>query len=237
MREPFRLGMALVLLLVALAPRGARADETAATEPKAEADRSKLIYVDPNGKEKLIEEGGTIVKRGYLGIELTELTPELRLHFGAPESAGVMIARVVPGSPAERAGLRVGDIITALDGSPVESSWDMRARVRPLDEGAVVQLEVRRDGQPQTLSATLEQRERREVDFAPLLMNSGDADRIMSFRLTPGAGGEGSSSEGAPAGPKLRLRAAPSPREEMLERKLKGLEKRLKELESRIPKN
>ena len=45
---------------------------------------------------------------GYLGVELVDLTPELREHFGAPRDVGVMVGRVEPGSPAARAGLEVG---------------------------------------------------------------------------------------------------------------------------------
>jgi len=199
----------------------ARPETTAGTpgEPR-EAEKSQLVYVDENGEKKVVEGTGTLVKRGYLGVELTELTPELRAHFGAPQDAGVMVARVMAGSPADKAGLKVGDIITSLDGKAVESSWDVRARVRALGEGAVLPLEV--------------QRERREMDLAPFLMKKGDADRIMGFPRLPGAA---PAPPGAPDGGDMRLHPSfHSPREEMLERKLKALEKRLNELENRLPK-
>src|SRR5258708_4887988 len=109
----------------------ARPETTAGTpgEPR-EAEKSQLVYVDENGEKKVVEGTGTLVKRGYLGVELTELTPELRAHFGAPQDTGVMVARVVAGSPADKAGLKVGDIITSLDGKAVESSSDGRDRGR-----------------------------------------------------------------------------------------------------------
>jgi membrane-associated protease RseP (regulator of RpoE activity) len=210
--------------------------ETSAGTPGEphEGDKSKLVYVDENGEQKVVEGTGTVVKRGYLGVELTELTPELRAHFGAPKDAGVMVARVVSGSPADKAGLKVGDIITSLDRKAVESSWDVRARVRALAEGAALPLEVQRDGRSEALTATVVQRERREMDLAPFLMKNGDADRLMGFPRLPGA------APGAPGGPdagEMRLHPSfHSPREEMLERKLKALEKRLNELENRLPK-
>jgi len=213
----------------------ARPETTAGVpgEPR-EAETSKLFYVDENGEKKVVEGTGTVVKRGYLGVELTELTPELRAHFAAPQDAGVMVARVVAGSPAEKAGLKVGDIITSLDGKPVESSWDVRARVRALGEGAVLPLEVQRDGRSEALTATVVQRERREMDLAPFLMKNGDADRIMGLRRLPGAA---PAPPGAPEGGDMRLHPSfHSQREEMLEKKLRALEKRLNELENRLPK-
>jgi len=198
------------------------------------ADRSKLICIGEDGQEKVIEGRGTLAKRGYLGVELSELTPELRAHFGAPESAGVMVARVVPGSPAEKAGLKIGDIVTGLDGKPVDSSWDVRARVRPLADGAVLPIAVWRDGKSLELTATVAQKERREIDLTPFLMKGADAERIMTFRRLPGPAAEGDALDGAVA-PKMRVQPR-TPREEMLEKKLKALEKRLNELESRLPR-
>lgn len=64
---------------------------------------------------------GWRIRRGWIGVEAIELPPSLRAYFGAPESAGIMVSRVVPASPAEIAGIRVGDVIYAADGNPVAS--------------------------------------------------------------------------------------------------------------------
>jgi membrane-associated protease RseP (regulator of RpoE activity) len=223
------IAFAALLLAGAVPQTGAARAQTGAAAPapadKVEVEKSKLIYVDENGEETVVQGAGTLVKRGYLGVDLTELTPELRAHFGAPQDAGVMVARVVPGSPAEKAGLEIGDIITSLDGKPVESSWDVRSRVRALGDGAALPLEVQRGGKPLALSATVVQRERREMDLAPFLL-----------RRAPGS--PGSPEGGAPNGtqaPRLRIQRFLSPREEMLEKKLKALEKRLNDLENRLP--
>ena len=97
----------------------------------------------------------------FLGVQLSELTPELRTHFGVPDDAGVMVGKVVEDSPALRAGLEVGDIVTAVDGEPVASAAALARAMRDREDGDTVVLEVWRDSQVQKIDAALEERERR----------------------------------------------------------------------------
>lgn len=126
-------------------------------------------------------------ERGYLGVELTDLTPELRTHFGARDDAGVLIGRVAEESPAARAGLRVGDVLTHIDGQPVGSSFDATARVGGHEEGTMVALEVVRGGRVETLSATLEKRERAQISVRPLLRRLGEEGSTFTYEVDPGA--------------------------------------------------
>lgn len=98
--------------------------------------------------------------RAFLGVQLSDLTPELRAHFGVPDDAGVMVGKVVDGSPALRAGLEVGDIVTAVDGESVGSASELARLIRGHEDGETVVLEVWRDGKMEKISATLEERER-----------------------------------------------------------------------------
>lgn len=110
----------------------------------------------------------TATPRGYLGVQLTDLTPELREHFRVPRDAGVLVAKVVPDSPAAKAGLRVGDIITAVDGERAEDPGDVTRAVRDKKKGDSVRLDYSRDGANGTAVATVERREVREVDLNDL---------------------------------------------------------------------
>lgn len=113
---------------------------------------------------------------GYLGVELTELGSELRRHFGAPEDRGVMVAKVTADSPAARAGLKVGDVIAAVDGEPVKSSWGLGGKVRRAEEGQAVTLEVYRDGRRLDLVAEVAHREgMRVIDVGDLVGKSLDS--------------------------------------------------------------
>ena len=98
--------------------------------------------------------------RGYLGVGLRELTTELQVHFGAPEGSGVLVASVSDPSPAAAAGIRVGDVITAVDGLAVDSARDLSREIRHRP-GDAVTIELSRDGQPRRLSATLGEKEAR----------------------------------------------------------------------------
>lgn len=100
----------------------------------------------------------THVGGGYLGVQLAELTPELRTHFGVDAEAGVMISKVLDDSPAARAGLEVGDIVSAVDGEPVAHGQALAHAIRQKDEGQTVLLEVWRDGSVLKLSAAVEER-------------------------------------------------------------------------------
>jgi hypothetical protein len=109
-----------------------------------------------------------------LGVQLTNLSRELRTHFGADEDAGVMISGVTPDSPAEKAGLRVGDIITSIDGEEASSTSDVSRLIRRKEEGDIAEIGVLRDKSALTLSATIEERARSEVDLGDFFLEDCD---------------------------------------------------------------
>jgi membrane-associated protease RseP (regulator of RpoE activity) len=98
-------------------------------------------------------------RAGYLGVVLAPMTPELRAHEGAPEEAGVLVSKVIDDSPAARAGIRVGDVISAVDGEAVATPHDLAHAIRGREDGATVNVELWRDGAVQTLTAAVEERE------------------------------------------------------------------------------
>lgn len=95
--------------------------------------------------------------RGFLGVGLRELTPELQTHFGAPEGSGVLVASVSNDSPAASAGIQVGDVITAVDGLTVDSPRDLSREVRHRP-GDSVAIELYRDGKRRQVTAALAER-------------------------------------------------------------------------------
>ncbi len=133
----------------------------------------RMIFIGEDGEHHEIEGGhGDHVwvahggghghhgqKGGFLGVQMTELTPELRVHFGVPDDAGVMVSKVVDDSPASRAGVEVGDVVSAVDGEAVGSGNALARAIRGHEDGEAVQLEIWRGGQVQTLTANLEERE------------------------------------------------------------------------------
>jgi predicted metalloprotease with PDZ domain len=103
--------------------------------------------------------------KGRLGLMLMGLTPELRTHFGATNTAGVLVARVEVGSPAAKAGVRVGDVLTRTNEQTVDDAGDVRAAISSAKKGDTVELVVVRDRKPLTLKVVL-------ADDAPPPMSS-----------------------------------------------------------------
>jgi serine protease Do len=95
------------------------------------------------------------VTRGYMGILPQELTPEMAKAFGVSNIHGVAIAQVEPKSPAQSAGLKVGDVITAVNGTPVEDVNSFRLQVAGFAPGTTLHLKVERNGQTMDLPVTL----------------------------------------------------------------------------------
>ncbi|MFM7316375.1 MAG: trypsin-like peptidase domain-containing protein [bacterium] len=86
------------------------------------------------------------VTRGFFGIRLQSLSESLAREFGVASGKGALVSSVVPGSPAAQAGLLSGDVITSMDGKPVEDSAKLRVQISALEVGRSVDVEYLRDG-------------------------------------------------------------------------------------------
>jgi serine protease Do len=107
------------------------------------------------------------VTRGWLGVGIQPVTPDIAKSLGRAETTGVLVASVSEGSPAEKAGLKAGDIITEYDGRKVERASDLPRAVAGTPVGRDVRLGVVRDGTPMTLTAkvaALDAKEPREAE-------------------------------------------------------------------------
>jgi serine protease Do len=101
--------------------------------------------------------------RGYLGVAVQEMTPAVATGLGLPASRGIVVADVTPDGPAARAGSRRGDVITAIDGKPVDDVGHFRNHVASAAPGSKVRLTILRDGREQTLEATVGEAPERPV--------------------------------------------------------------------------
>ncbi|MGH7326394.1 MAG: trypsin-like peptidase domain-containing protein [Candidatus Rokuibacteriota bacterium] len=103
------------------------------------------------------------VVRGYLGVGVTPVSPELARRNGLDEPRGALVTEVVEGSPAARAGLKQGDVIVSFEGRPVRTPRDLTRAVAATPPGTKVTLEVAgREGR-RTLTATLSELEERQT--------------------------------------------------------------------------
>ena len=95
------------------------------------------------------------VTRGWLGVVVQEVTRGLAQSFGMPRAEGALVARVIPGSPAETAGIQPGDVILSFDGQELVASNALPPMVGAMDPGATVPLKLLRDGKQQSLKVEI----------------------------------------------------------------------------------
>src|SRR5579863_6895909 len=95
------------------------------------------------------------VTRGYMGIQPQELTPELAKSFGISNTHGVAVATVAPDSPAAKAGLKVGDVVTAVNGVNIEDENSFRLQIAGFAPGTTIHLKLDRSGQAMDVPVTL----------------------------------------------------------------------------------
>jgi len=103
--------------------------------------------------EQLIKYG--TVKRGQLGVSMYTVTPDIAHSLGLPSAVGALVSQVVEGSPAERAGIRTGDVITSVNGQPVKSNSELRNTIGLLRVGDKLDIGLVRDGKPVRVSAVI----------------------------------------------------------------------------------
>ncbi len=95
------------------------------------------------------------VERGEIGVSLGPMDNTVAKAFGLPEKEGGLVEKVNPGSPAEKAGIRRGDIILKLNGVPVKDRNDLVLRLSQVAPGTTVQLQIYRNGETRTVPVTL----------------------------------------------------------------------------------
>lgn len=118
--------------------------------------------IPSNQAEKVIAQlekfGST--RRGWLGVSVQDITDELAQQMGMETGSGALIAQAHPDSPAQKAGIKAGDIIIEFDGQPVENSSSLIRLVGNATAGNESQVKIWRDGKEKTVIVTLAQREK-----------------------------------------------------------------------------
>jgi serine protease Do len=101
-----------------------------------------------------LEHGG-VVPRGYLGVNIQPVTPEMAESMGMKTAKGAIVAEAMPGTPAAEAGIKPGDVITKLNGQAVDDASDLTRRIGSFKPSDKVELTYLRDGSETTAQITL----------------------------------------------------------------------------------
>ncbi|MCW8826881.1 MAG: Do family serine endopeptidase, partial [Gammaproteobacteria bacterium] len=125
------------------------------------------------------------VSRGHLGASAQDVTAELAQAFGLKNHQGALVTQVTAGSPADHAGLQVGDIITEVNGRKIRRSSDIRTRIGMLRLGEEVRLQVVREGKVLKLKATVEEPKLSTVDAAQIHPKLAGATLAQLVEKTP----------------------------------------------------
>jgi serine protease Do/serine protease DegQ len=112
----------------------------------------------------LVNKGG--VSRGYLGVEITDISSELAEYLGLATPKGAFVSHVEEGSPADKAGIKTEDAITAINGETVESSSSLRYLISKLKPGQKAKVEIFRDGKKKTLTVAVGNQRTEETNTA-----------------------------------------------------------------------
>src|SRR5262245_55972681 len=125
------------------------------------------------------------VVRGYLGVMIQPVTPEIAKAFNLPDSRGALIGEVTPDGPAARAGLAQGDVIIELNGERVDDSRDLRLKIGQLAPGSAIRLKLLRDGNPREVNATLGELPNEKEAASDGKPESDSPDGLSVENLTP----------------------------------------------------
>ncbi len=144
---------------------------------------------------QLIEKGEVV--RGYLGIMIQPLTADLAKSFDLESDRGILIAQVTKNSPADKAGLKTGDVIVNYQGRPVNDTGDFRNQVAMAQPGSKVEFDIIRDGKQRTVSVKIDklsddklasQELSQSSDKLGLIVQTITADMARQLGIKPGKG-------------------------------------------------
>ncbi|OEF25490.1 Do family serine endopeptidase [Vibrio rumoiensis] len=153
-----------------------------------------------NLTEQIIEFGE--VKRGILGVQGGEITPDLAEAMGYSSSKGAFVSQVMPDSAAEKAGLKAGDVITSINGKEIATFGELRAKIATIGAGKEVELGLLRDGKAITADVTLGEMQQLQASAEELhpglegaqFSNTNSSDAISGIKITDVAKGSPAES-------------------------------------------
>ncbi len=103
------------------------------------------------------------VRRGQLGVYIQDVTPDLARAFGLRRARGAVITQVIPGSPADRAGLKEGDVVVKVNGESIDNAADLRNAIGLLRVGTEARIEIIRDGRHRTVKVRIRERSQEQA--------------------------------------------------------------------------
>jgi len=141
------------------------------------------INMAHNVMTQIVEHGK--VTRGYLGVHIQDVTPGLAKQFGLNQGGGVLIGDVSPDTPAAKAGMQKGDIVTALNGQPVTAANQLQVQISQMAPGASAKLTIWRDGKSRELTVNLGQLPETAEKAGAGEENQGALEGVEVQDLTP----------------------------------------------------
>ncbi|MBW1700064.1 MAG: DegQ family serine endoprotease [Deltaproteobacteria bacterium] len=126
------------------------------------------------------------VRRGWLGVTIQNLTKELAEYYGIKGTRGVLVINVVPGDPADEAGIRPKDVILEVNGEQVESSRDLTRIIADSPVGQVVRIKVLREGKEKVFQVKIARKRDRSLSSGRFKKKPEDQFGIVVSELTPG---------------------------------------------------
>jgi Do/DeqQ family serine protease len=131
------------------------------------------------------------VSRGRLGVGIQSITPELAASLNLKDSRGVLVGSVEEGGPAEKAGVKMYDVITQINGARVDDSNSLRNRVAATPPGSDITVTVQRDGRELTLHAKLVELKPEDASASPSGGGSDSGGGKLGVTVAPGRNGKG----------------------------------------------
>lgn len=125
------------------------------------------------------------VTRGFLGVSIQNISEELAEYYGIKGGKGVIVAEVVPGAPADKAGLKVKDIILEVNGEKIEDNRRLSAMVAEIEVGKVVEIKVLRNGDTETVNVEIGRMSDEGTASAPSKTDTESDMGINVAELTP----------------------------------------------------
>ena len=119
------------------------------------------------------------VTRGWLGVSIQDLSPELAEYYGIKDKKGVLVAQVFEGDPADKAGIQANDVIVEVDGKSIESSRDLTNTIANLEVGKKTPVTLLRDGKKKTVDVKIAKRS----DSGPLAQRKPEDSEKLGIRI------------------------------------------------------